>query len=115
MLNRETVRKNAAEIVLPSEHHHEPLASVPALLPNSPLDLPAERFTQALDRREANRKALLRWITSNLQSGIDFGQLHVVGRDKCRMVADGRAHECLDPRHWSRHLSLSPALKRFAA
>jgi hypothetical protein len=112
MQTQETTRRNATEVVVPSELHHEPIGTVPALLPNAPLDLPAERFTQALDRREANRKALLRWITSNLQSGIDFGQLHVVGRDKCRMVADGRAHECLDPRHWSRASLLKPGAEK---
>jgi hypothetical protein len=112
MQTQETTRRNATEVVVPSELHHEPIGTVPALLPNSPLDLPAERFSQGLDRREANRKTLLRWVTSNLQSGIDFGQLHVVGRDKCRMVADGRAHECIDPRHWSKPSLWKPGAEK---
>jgi hypothetical protein len=60
-------------------------------MPSAPLDWPVERFTQALDRREVNRKALLKWIQSNLQAGIDYGQIHFVGKDKCRLVADGEA------------------------
>ena len=81
-------------------------------MPSAPLDWPVERFTQALDRREVNRKALLKWIQSNLQAGIDYGQIHVVGKDKCRLVADGRAHECLDPRHWSKPSLWKPGAEK---
>ena len=81
-------------------------------MPSSPLDWPVERFTQALDRREVNRRALLKWVQSNLQAGIDYGQIHVVGKDKCRLAGDGRAHECLDPRHWSKPSLWKPGAEK---
>jgi hypothetical protein len=81
-------------------------------MPSAPLDWPVERFTQALDRREVNRKALLRWIQGNLQAGTDYGQIHFVGKDKCRLVADGRTHECLDPRHWSKPSLWKPGAEK---
>jgi hypothetical protein len=112
MMNQEPRRLNAAEVVLPQEVHHETATHLPALMPSAPLDWPVERFTQALDRREVNRKALLKWIQSNLQAGIDYGQIHVVGKDKCRLVADGRTHECLDPRHWSKPSLWKPGAEK---
>jgi hypothetical protein len=71
-----------------------------------------ERFTQALNRREVNRKALPKWIKSNLQAGIDYGQIHVVGKDKCRLAGDGRAHDCIDPRHWSKPSLWKPGVEK---
>jgi hypothetical protein len=112
MMNQETRRLNAAEIVLPQDVHHESAAHLPALMPSAPLDWPVERFTQALDRREVNRKALLKWIQGNLQAGTDYGQIHFVGKDKCRLVADGRTHECLDPRHWSKPSLWKPGAEK---
>ena len=112
MLNHETRRMNATEIVLPTEVRQESTAPLPALMPSSPLDWPVERFTQALDRREVNRKALLKWIQSNLQAGVDFGQIHVVGKDKCRLAGDGRAHDCIDPRHWSKPSLWKPGAEK---
>jgi hypothetical protein len=103
---------NTTEIVLPQDVQHESAAHLPALMPSAPLDWPVERFTQALDRREVNRKALLKWIQSNLQAGIDYGQIHFVGKDKCRLVADGRTHECLDPRHWSKPSLWKPGAEK---
>jgi hypothetical protein len=103
---------NTTEIVLPQEVHQDPTALLPAVMPSSPLDWPIDRFTQALDRREVNRKALLKWIQSNLQAGIDYGQIHFVGKDKCRLVADGRTHECLDPRHWSKPSLWKPGAEK---
>lgn len=112
MLNQEPRRMNTTEVVLPQEVHHETATHLPALMPSAPLDWPIERFTQALDRREVNRKALLKWIQSNLQAGIDYGQIHFVGKDKCRLVADGRTHECLDPRHWSKPSLWKPGAEK---
>jgi hypothetical protein len=112
MMNQEPRRLNANEIVLPQEVQHESAAHLPALMPSAPLDWPVERFTQALDRREVNRKALLKWIQSNLQAGIDYGQIHFIGKDKCRLVADGRTHECLDPRHWSKPSLWKPGAEK---
>jgi len=53
-------------------------APVAALAPNhpqpaSPLDLPAEIFRAGLERRKANRSALLEWIRASLVEGVDYG------------------------------------------
>ena len=79
---QDTRRLNTAELILPVET--DQAAVLPSVMPKSPLDWPVEMFTQALDRREVNRKALLKWIESNLKSRIDFGQIHVVGKNKCQ-------------------------------
>jgi len=112
MMNQEIRRLNTAEVVLPQEVHQDPTALLPALMPSSPLDWPVERFTQALDRRELNRRALLKYVQSNLQTGIDYGQIHVVGKDKCRLAGDGRAHDCIDPRHWSKPSLWKPGAEK---
>lgn len=112
MMNQEPRRLNTTEVVLPQEARQESSAHLPSLMPSAPLDWPVERFTQALDRREVNRKALLRWIQGNLQPDVDFGRIHFAGKDKCRLVADGRTHECLDPRHWSKPSLWKPGAEK---
>ena len=70
MLEKQDSRRlNTAELILPAETGQA--AVLPSVMPKSPLDWPVEMFTQALDRREVNRKALLKWIESNLQPRID--------------------------------------------
>jgi hypothetical protein len=110
--NQDTKSQNTTEIVVPSESSHESGSALPIAMPTSPMDYPVERFSQALERREDNRKALLKWIQSNLQAGIDFGQIHVVGKNKCRLANDGRAHECIDPRHWSKPSLWKPGAEK---
>ena len=39
----------------------------------NPLDLPSDIFRAGLDRRRANRAALIEWIRSALVEGVDFG------------------------------------------
>ena len=63
---QDTRRLNTAELILPTETGQA--AVLPSVMPKSPLDWPVEMFTQALDRREVNRQALLKWIESNLQT-----------------------------------------------
>ncbi|MFH1980914.1 MAG: hypothetical protein ABIL58_03635 [Pseudomonadota bacterium] len=108
---QETRRINNAE-VLPPETHQERRITVPSLIPTAPLDMPVERFSEALERREDNRKALLRWIQSNLQIGVDYGQIHVVGKDKCRLASEGKAYECINPRHWSKPSLWKPGAEK---
>ncbi|WP_435549741.1 hypothetical protein [Desulfobacterium sp. N47] len=76
------------------------------------MDMPTERFSEALKRREANRNAILNWIRSNLKLGIDYGQIHVFGKDKCRLAKDGRANECIDPSHWSKPSLWKPGAEK---
>ena len=85
---------------------------LPSVMPMSPMDYPVERFSQALERREDNRRALLKWIQSNLQESIDFGQIHIAGKDRCRLAKEGRAHECMDPRHWSKPSLWKPGAEK---
>jgi len=111
MYQPNTNKPNTQEVVLPSEIDQNPTA-LPTIISRLPLDWPVERFTQALTRREDNRKALLRWIESNLVVGIDYGQIHVVGKDKCRLAQAGKAHECVDPRHWSKPSLWKPGAEK---
>lgn len=113
MLNQnQDKRLNTTEVILPPETGQESTAALPITMPTSPMDYPVERFSQALERREDNRKALLSWIQSNLQASIDFGQIHVVKKDRCRLAKDGRAHECSDPRHWSKPSLWKPGAEK---
>lgn len=84
----------------------------PALRPTTPMDLPADRFIEALERRESNRQALLAWIASNLKQGIDFGRIHVVGKEKCQFAKEGRSYQCDNPRHWSKPSLWKPGAEK---
>ena len=116
MLNQTEQRPiNNKEITLPDEIDRDAtriMSMPPAMVPRSPLDLPAEHFSEALVRREDNRRELLTWIRSNLQPNIDFGQIHVVGKDKCRLHREGRTNECLEPRHWSKASLWKPGAEK---
>lgn len=68
----------------------------------SPLDLPTEFFSAGLDRRKRNRALLMEWLRTALVEGVDFGRIHIAGKDRCQMVRMGRVHECKDPGHWSK-------------
>ncbi len=107
-----TRRLNTTEVILPQEADQERTPTLSINVPTSPMDYPVERFSQALERREENRKALLKWIQSNLQAGIDFGQIHVVKKERCRLARDGRAHECMDPRHWNKPSLWKPGAEK---
>lgn len=68
----------------------------------SPLDLPTEFFSAGLDRRKRNRALLMDWLRTALVEGVDFGRIHIAGKDRCQLVRMGRVHECNDPGHWSK-------------
>ena len=68
----------------------------------SPLDLPTEFFSAGLDRRKRNRALLMEWLRTALVEGVDFGRIHIAGKDRCQLVRMGRVHECKDPGHWSK-------------
>ena len=114
MLNQtpETRKINTAEVILPSDKEQMSNAILPSVMPKSPLDWPVEMFTQALDRREINRKALLKWIESNLQHGVDYGQIHVVGKDKCQHAKNGRQQDCPNKYHWSKPSLWKPGAEK---
>ena len=114
MLNQTPVTRkiNEAEVMLPSDKDQMSVAALPSVMPQSPLDLPVEIFTQALDRREVNRKALLKWIERNLQHGVDYGQIHVVGKDKCEYAKKGRQQDCPNKYHWSKPSLWKPGAEK---
>ena len=68
----------------------------------SPMDLPTEFFSAGLDRRKRNRALLMEWLRTALAEGVDFGRIHIAGKDRCQLVRMGRVHECKDPGHWSK-------------
>lgn len=105
---------NTAEVISPTDIEQGRAVSLPAVLPKTPLDLPVEIFTQALDRREINRKALLKWIESNLKLGIDYGQIHVVGKNKCEYARDGRQQDCPNKYHWSKPSLWKPGAEKIS-
>jgi hypothetical protein len=80
--------------------------------PASPLDLPAEVFRAGLDRRKANRAALMEWIRSALVEGADYGRIHTTGKQRCQFAAHGRAHECTNPQHWSKPSLWKPGAEK---
>ena len=77
----------------------EPSGSI-SIFPVTPLDLPAETFTNALNRREQNRKTLLKWIQDNLQENTHYGRVHLDQR--CPYARAGIPFRCSTFSHWSR-------------
>jgi len=67
----------------------------------SPLDLPTELFSAGLDRRKQNRHLLMQWLSSALVDTIDYGRIHVVGKDRCQLTRIGKMADCMEPSHWS--------------
>lgn len=73
----------------------------------NPLDLPAETFKTGLDRRKANRAALMAWVRDSLVDGLDFGKIHVVGRSRCKFGKD-----CKNPDHFSKPSLFKPGAEK---
>jgi len=110
--NQNSKLLNSTEVFLPTEANQEGAVTIPIIMPRYPMDMPAERFSEALIRREDNRNALLKWIKSNLKVGIDYGQIHFVGKDKCNLAKEGRSYECVNPRHWSKPSLWKPGAEK---
>ena len=105
-------RVNTHPIEVPLKSPQEVAVGLPAMRPTTPMDLPIDRFTEALGRRESNRQALLAWIAGNLKLGVDFGRIHAVGKDKCQFAREGRAYQCDNPRHWSKPSLWKPGAEK---
>ena len=67
--------------------------------PSSPLDLPAETFQNALERREKNHKALIQWIRKNLTHQVDYGRTHIF--ENCKYARAGAPYLCPEFSHFS--------------
>jgi len=78
-----------------------------AVISANPLDLPAETFQAGLDRRKQNRSSLMAWIREALIEGSDFGKIHVVGRNKCKL-----GKQCQNPAHFSKPSLFKPGAEK---
>jgi len=92
-------------------------ASNVVTLPNtsvavSPMDLPTDHFSAALNRRKQNRQLLMEWLRSSLVNGIDYGSIHVVGRDRCQLTQIGHMNECKEASHWSKPCLFKPGAEK---
>ncbi len=108
--NRQHENFNNADVLLSTEMPEHGVAL--PMVSRSPMDMPVEGFVQALDRREQNRKALLKWIQSNLKQGVDFGRIHVFGKDRCSFAKEGRANQCDIAHHWSKPSLWKPGAEK---
>ena len=81
----------------------------------SPLDLPTDHFSAALERRKQNRHLLLQWLSTALVDDIDFGRIHVVGRDRCQLARIGKMKDCMDPGHWSKPCLFKPGAEKITS
>lgn len=91
----------------PQEVPQEVRALAPQPIAASPLDLPAEQFRAGLDRRRENRAALMEWVRSALVEGVDYGRIHVVGKNKCR-----HGNRCQNPTHFSKPSLFKPGAEK---
>lgn len=101
---------NNVEVMLPQVHAET--GELIAISRSSPMDMPVQVFTEALNRREANRRALLQWIQTSLVQGVDYGSIHIVGKNKCRYAKEGRAWECPVKSHWSKNSLFKPGAEK---
>lgn len=105
------------EITLPDDEPPVPEVEATAVAINepaelahvsqNPLDLDPRVFQAALDRRRQNRDALLNWIRSQLEKGVDFGPIHVVGKNKC-----DKGKWCDNPSHFSKPSLFKPGAEK---
>ncbi len=84
------------------------LAPIPSgALTTSPLDMPVELFQESLDRRKANRDAMMTWIRESLVEGTDFGRIHFVKKATCPLGA-----ECKNPKHFAKPSLFKPGSEK---
>ena len=82
-------------------------SSTPAEVAATPLDMPAEAFAAALDRRKTNRTALMQWVRGALVENVDYGSIHVMSKEKCN-----RGRFCTDPNHFSKPSLWKPGAEK---
>lgn len=95
---------STAQVIKPVQPANE--ENLPVISAN-PLDLPAATFQEGLDRRRANRAALMAWVRDALVDGTDFGKIHVVSRSKCQASKD-----CKNPAHFSKPSLFKPGAEK---
>ncbi len=93
--------------IAPQEVQHGVRSLAMQSVSASPLDLPAEQFRAGLDRRRENRALLMDWVRSALVEGVDYGRIHVVSKNKCRL-----GNNCQDPTHFSKPSLFKPGAEK---
>jgi|GEM_PF-3754419 len=88
----------------------KPTDLVPVSRTASALDVPVADFQAALDRRKANRDALMKWVKAALKEGTDYGKIHVVKKAKCQYAA--RYEKCPIPGHYSKDCLFKPGAEK---
>lgn len=83
-----------------------------AVRSSNPLDLIPDDFRSGLVRRKDNRDALMEWLRKALVEGVDFGRLHIAGKNRCTLKAHGREKECTDPDHFSKPSMFKPGSEK---
>lgn len=103
-----TNEESAVEVVN-TEIVEQPKDIVPAerQVAMNPLDLPVEVFGAALERRGQNRERLMKWIKEALVPGVDYGKIHIVGKDKCP-----KGKYCDNPAHFSKDVLFKPGAEK---
>lgn len=85
----------------------ELVAMQEGVLTTSPLDMPVELFKESLDRRKANRDAMMEWIKESLVEGTDFGRIHFIKKAICSLGAD-----CKNPKHFAKPSLFKPGSEK---
>lgn len=95
------------KVPVPAGQGAEVRALAPYPVSASPLDLPAEVFRAGLDRRKENRAALMEWIRAALVEGVDYGRIHVVSKDRCKL-----GKHCTNAAHFSKPSLFKPGAEK---
>jgi len=108
---QEYVDTQTGEVITGAELESRALAQVQPTAPveaaATPLDLPAEAFAAALDRRKTNRTALMQWVRGALVENVDYGKIHVISKKECN-----RGRFCKDPNHFSKPSLWKPGAEK---
>lgn len=96
------------ELTIQTNGNSSPMATLAV----HPLDVDPGELKTALDRRSANRDAILHWIRSQLKEGDDYGRIHTTGKNRCQYAAQYRSSECPNPAHWSKPQLFKPGSEK---
>ena len=73
----------------------------------NPFEIEPADFRKSLDIRTQNRNTMLNWIRENLTEGVDYGRIHTVSKDKCKM-----GKNCTNPNHFSKPSLFKPGAEK---
>lgn len=94
----------------PGDPPDKQLGGAISIFPNAPFELPSETFANSLNKREENRKELLRWVRLNFREGIEFGRVHL--DERCQYALAGSPALCRDISHYSRPMLYKAGAER---